>query len=738
MKKTLKIVFFIFAIIFLLACCFLIWALSVTSNYKLDESKLINLQYSVTFYDENNNLLDSQANGVSITEFNEIPIHTINAFIAIEDKRFYAHNGVDFKRIIGATINNVKSFSFKEGASTITQQLIKNTHLKSEKTLKRKITEIKLAKQLEKRYSKNEILEKYLNTIYFGNNCYGITSAADFYFNKKVEDLTINESAILAGIVKAPSHYSPLSDREKCFKRKNLVLKCMHEQGYISDGEYQSNIEQDAYYQSTENKTFNGLYFVKNQLNHITESSPYSLTNIEVYTTINKHIQNILENKGQDYCDNFNISVLCLDKNSNVLGYFSTVKEEKRQIGSIIKPLAVFAPAIERDLVDSFTKIDDEKTNFSGYSPSNYNDKYFGKITVKEALEKSSNVCAVKLLNYVGINNAVSYLHKMNLQIYQNDESLSLALGATAHGATLSQLTSSYSVFLNGGNFKDYNAFNSVKSNELQINHALNYTKVFNTDTVSIINDMLKGTVKNGTAKKLSSLPFPVYAKTGTVGTKSGNSDAYTISFTNDYILGVWFGSKCDGLMPNSVTGGSLPCSLSKDIWEEIYNNKIYPVDIPLSGVKRIFIDKISYDNDNTVLIADDNAPKRYVEEVLIKEKNIPNKKSDLFTNPKTSKPKLSINDKGILIELCLTEYCGASVYRYENKKKVLVFDTENIKTNSYLDTMIEKNEKYIYSVIPYFKSASGKKYFGKEVFTEKIKAPSNPLGDKWWNNDYD
>ena len=171
----------------------------------------------------------------------ELPNHVKNAFIAIEDKRFYSHNGIDAKRIVGATIKNLKKRKFSEGASTITQQLIKNTHLSREKTLTRKMKEIKLSLKAEKVLSKDKILEEYLSTIYFGNGAYGIENASSLYFSKSAIELDVNESATLAGIINAPRIYDPLTYPENCLKRRNLVLSCMEKQGYISNEEYQKN-----------------------------------------------------------------------------------------------------------------------------------------------------------------------------------------------------------------------------------------------------------------------------------------------------------------------------------------------------------------------------------------------------------------------------------------------------------------------------------------------------------------
>ncbi|MBR5388242.1 MAG: transglycosylase domain-containing protein, partial [Clostridia bacterium] len=259
MRKILfKTLLVISGALLILSLTFFVYYLMVTKDYHLDESKLVNLESSAEIYDAQGNFMTESAGGLNITDLKDVPQHTVNAFIAIEDKRFYKHNGIDTRGVIRAIFNNVKSFSFKEGASTISQQLIKNTHLSSDKTLNRKLAEMKLARELEKRYSKDEIIEKYLNTIYFGNGCYGISSAAEKYFGVAVSELSLNQSAILAGMIKAPSTYSPLTNPQKCFERKNVVLKEMYDQNLISKAEYSACV--DSFEEISDIKTENSSY----------------------------------------------------------------------------------------------------------------------------------------------------------------------------------------------------------------------------------------------------------------------------------------------------------------------------------------------------------------------------------------------------------------------------------------------------------------------------------------------
>ena len=208
-KKSIKITLIVLGVILFIALAISVYYSVITYGVNLDKNKLVDMNSSIEFLDCEGNVIEEWSDDKFVTDAGDIPDYTLNAFVAIEDKRFYSHHGIDVKGLLRAAINNLKSFSFKEGASTISQQLIKNTHLSGEKTLKRKLLEIKLARQLEKNYTKKEILEMYVNTIYFGDGCYGITKAANNYFGVSPQELTLNQSAALAGIVKAPAVYSP-------------------------------------------------------------------------------------------------------------------------------------------------------------------------------------------------------------------------------------------------------------------------------------------------------------------------------------------------------------------------------------------------------------------------------------------------------------------------------------------------------------------------------------------------
>ena len=738
MKKGLKITLLILVAILIVFLSFLVYVMAVTATASIDQTKLINLNRSVCYYDYNGNQIDESKANNDITTIDKIPKHVIDAFISIEDKRFYQHHGVDYRGLFRATFNNIKSFSFKEGASTISQQLIKNTHLSNEKTLSRKFVEMKLAKDLEKMYTKDEIMEKYLNTIYFGDQCFGITKASIHYFNKSPSELTIAEGASLAGLIKAPSNYSPTNNYEKCNERKNVVLTEMYNQGYITQIDYEIAKNQVVISENNNvTNTKNCIDLIKAETNELIEKNLKSSENFNVYTYFDGEMQKALEDNLIEYVDNYSVKAILIDKNSNVVAYFANCKDYRRQIGSLIKPLLCYAPAIENNIVDSFSIINDEKTDFNGYMPSNYKDSYYGNISVKTSLTRSSNVCAVKLLNYVGIDKAKSYLSRTSIPIADEDDSLVIALGNTINGATIKEICESYSLFLNDGEFISSSSYNLVTDNTGKtINKAEKTTKrVFGEDTVCLINDMLNETAKTGTAKKLSN-SVDLCAKTGTVGTKNGNTDAYCISYNKDYCMCVWFGSKTDELMPNSITGGSLPCEASKNIWNLIYSSRPIVDAFTISNsVERIYLDKISYDN-LSVELADDITPKRYVKEVLCAKDRIPTVRSNRFSSPELTNAKISKKNNEILIRLCLTEYYDAKVFKTHNGKKTAILDTKYLNDKSLVKDIMNSSGEYEYSVIPYY--FDGKtEHLGKEIYFPKIMNSNNLINGNWWDKEF-
>lgn len=735
MKKQVKVALFIVGCLLTVLLSFILWTLSVTANAKIDTELLLDIDREIVYLDTYGQEFSKEIDGKNVAKIESIPSHVINAFIATEDKRFYSHKGLDYKGLARAFINNIKSMSFKEGGSTITQQLIKNTHLSGEKTISRKLKELKLAQQLEKKYSKQEILELYLNSIYFGDGCYGIADACSFLFDKNVEQLSVYEGAILAGIVKAPAKYSPKKNLEKSVDRTNVVLNLMKEQGYISpsfttvDKDYVSSIL------SNKERQYTYKSLVKKQLyNHI-DQTPYSSKKFYVKTNFDSNLQEIIERIYLKYDTNYEKNIILYNQKGEIVSYLSSCVEQNRQSGSILKPLLVYAPSIQEGTVYSCTKIDDVKTDFNGFTPKNYNNIYNGTISVKQSLVKSSNVCAVKLINDLGIDKSVKYGQELGLSLNGNDENMSLALGSTYNGLKFNEIVNAYTVF-NDGFITNSSMIDCIK-NDKGLNIYKNqkkHKKIFDIDTVEIMQEMLKETINSGTARKLKSTSIPLCAKTGTAGNENGNTDAYTVSFNKEYCLGVWMGSINNGLMPNSYTGGSFPANISAEIWEEIYKNKTIPDEYNPDNCLKINIDKISYDDENKVVVADEVTPKNYYNEELFTKKHYPKQRSNRFSSPTIKDCKLLVNNNEIQVRLCEAEYQEVLIYRSNGNTKKLVFDSKYSKNkNLFIDRTFKSNETYVYSIIPYYENEN-RVIFGKEIVLGKIKAPIKNIGDNWIN----
>lgn len=739
-KKALKITLAAFAVLAVLILIFFTYYLIVTSGVNLDKRKLVSLDSSIEIYDSDGNLLGERADGKSVTDAAEIPEYALNAFVAIEDKRFYSHNGVDFKGFMRAAFNNLKSFSFKEGASTISQQLIKNTHLSGEKTIKRKLSEFKLTKQLESEYSKKEILEMYVNTIYFGDGCYGITEAANNYFGVSPSELTINQSAALAGMIKAPAVYSPRLSPENCNARKNVVLTEMYKQNYISETEYTANINMNIVTVERQEKPDSPyLQLVKEELKNIHETYGFSHNKLKIYTYFDENLQNALETAVFGTETDTNKKAMILNKNNKIQAFYSDCGDIPRKLGSTIKPIAVYAPAIDMGIIDSCTPVNDERINYDGYAPSNYKDVYYGYVSAKFALAKSLNSCAVKILNDCGIENCLNYVKKTDIPIENEDAALHLALGATEKGASLAQISGAYGSFINKGVYSTPKTIKKICTEDGETIYTDNarQQRIYSEETAFIINDMLKDSVQIGTAKTLSALKIPLSAKTGTVGTENGNTDAYSVTYNGDYVLSCWLGNTDGSLMGNEISGGTVPTQISRNIWENLLKIKGYnPSDTFNSDkVVKIAIDKLSYEENHTVETADDNFPERYVLTEYFKKDRIPKAVSSRFSSPKIENGKISVNNNRIDIKLCLPNYCEFKIYKEYDGFKFQVYDSYGKSDGTiFSDKFVMPDKRYRYSAIPYVKGKQGIKY-GEEFFFEEIKTPPlNFADDDFWN----
>ncbi len=736
MKKLLKFFLILTCIAGVLLLSFTIYFACVTSGYRLEKQKLVGTQHTLEFYDVHGNEISAFSGDTAVSEDEEIPSFVKNAFIAVEDRRFYKHNGIDKKALMRAMWNNIKSFSLKEGASTISQQLIKNTHLTNEKTLKRKLIEFKLTRQLEKNYSKDEILEMYLNTIYFGKNSYGITSAAKNYFNVNVSDLSLSQAAVLAGLIKAPTAYSPANNMEKCRTRRDTVLKLMKEQGYISETEFAAAVAEDIALSEGE-KSASAYYIeqAKEEFERVMNFSPYALTDCKIYTYYDPEKQALLSDYARG--DGYDFTGIILNNEKNAVNaYYSQSFDDRRQAGSVLKPLAVYAPAIDAKCVSECSPILDEKTDFNGYSPSNYGDAYYGYISVKESLEKSSNVCAVKLLNYVGTEKACKYLRNLGINVSDGDENLALALGTVSQGVTLKELASAYTAFSGNGEYQS-----PVFIEKIEVDGALRYRylpmkkRVFSESTAYLMNYMLKGVSENGTAKKIGALKKEIASKTGTVGGKNGNTDAYNVSYSPEFTIAVRLSAK-DELMPNNITGGGAPTTKAFNIWKKLKTDDGKKFS-SCADVVKVSLDKTAYEKDHLLVLADEIAPAKCKIEGYFAKDNVPKEIANRFSSPRFDDVKFTVNNNIINIKLCLTEYCDFYVYREVNGKRKLIFDSAGKDCEEYSEEMTDCGKVYAYYVVPYYNNG-GTAVKGAETLAGKaLCGKTSDLPDDWWNTDF-
>lgn len=564
--------------------------LATTNNTNLSNIKLTKAISSptITIIDDNNNVIDLKTFKTNTIKFNELNQNTIDAFITSEDRTFFSHKGIDYKRLAGALFSNIKSGKLKQGGSTISQQLIKNTHLSSEKTLSRKMKEFKLTKQLEKNYNKNEIFELYLNTIYFGNGCYGISNATNYYFSKNVSELTLAESAMLAGIISSPSYNEPINHFEKANSKKELILKNMQKLDKITQNEYKNAINQeiiikkhtknsdDQFFKSTLSEATKILNLNENQLIN---------KDYKIYTNLNNHLnnfaQNIVNNPTFSPQNDDNtipiVQTIIIDNNTNnVIAYVSNknynTENIRRQPGSLVKPILVYAPAFEYNKITPSSFVLDEEISFGSYTPKNSNNKYNGWTTIRNAITKSLNIPAIKTLSYVGIDKAINFASNLGIQFDEKDNHLAIALGGLTNGTTIKELADAYTAFPNDGMFTNSNFITKIVDNKNRIIYEKkNYKKqVMSEETAYMITDTLIDTVKNGTAKKLNLDNIQIASKTGTT---NDNKEAWNACYTKDHTIVTFIGNYDHSMLKN-INGSSYPTIINREILKELYKNK--------------------------------------------------------------------------------------------------------------------------------------------------------------------
>lgn len=720
MKRAMKILLIFIAILFILLLAFLVYYLGVTKGERLDKSKLELNTSCVYIYDSSGEAVETAGKKPAVN----IPERLANAFVAVEDKNFYRHNGFDYKRIAKAAFKNIASFSFREGASTISQQLIKNTHLSSEKTIKRKLKEYKLTRALEKNYSKQQILELYLNSIYFGHSAFGIGNAAQFYFGKQVEELDTAECAMLAALVKSPNRYSPFRNAEKCLARRNLVLRLMREQAYLTEEEYAKAVEEPLPASSVSASENAYLARVYEELARLFPDAKAD-SKLHVYTFYDPSLQAELEaiDCNSDAC------MLVRDvKTHGVKAFRSTVGAPKRLPASTIKPLLVYAPAMEEGLVCPLTPVLDERTDFGGYCPDDSNGASGQYMSVRRALSKSVNIPAVKILNELGVERACEYLAKMDLQVEKDDYSLALALGGMREGFSLPALADGYATLASGGEYSASQTISYVTNEKGKVLYRFQpeRKRVFSEEVSYLTSDMLKTSVKEGTAKTLAALPYSVSAKTGTNEVNEKNLDAYSISYTGSDVVAVWLGNRDNS--PVNATGGGLPTNYALRIYRALYKDGAPEELRRPDGILEAEYDLEEYERNHRILLADELAPVYTKGFELFSKQNLPQEISKRFSCPQIEKPVLSVKNGAVYIELCQTKYYDYIIKRENRGETTTIYQGKYQKT--VCDNSVRSGESYRYTVIPVFNGCEGEAVVLPSVTVKK----QEELPKDWWD----
>jgi penicillin-binding protein 1A len=512
----------------------------------------------------------------------QIPEYLKAALVATEDRKFYQHSGVDIKGIARAVIKDIKAGKFVEGASTITQQLAKTLFLTPRKTIVRKIKEAILAFQLERRYTKDEILELYLNQVYFGSGAYGVASAAGMFFGKSVQDLSLAESALIAGMPKSPSRYSPLVNKELALKRRNIVLSQMRDTDIITAEEYNRAIEEEIQTHSRQTSTRAPYFvdYVKNYLENILGASILYKGGLSIYTTIDDELQRAAETavasgleslqtrmeKNQIDDGLAQAALVALGVPSGEImamvggrdfseSMFNRATEARRQPGSAFKPL-VYAYAIEQGFAQNQVLLD-APVVFKGASrgndwrPQNFSETFLGEITLRKALAISQNIPAVRLIEALGPSSVARFAHRMGIES-NLDPNLSLALGTSE--VTLLNLTSAYAVFARGGQWIEPYGIIEVTDHRNRVIWSAKPQKrlVMTREGAAIITNMLEAVIQEGTGRKARILRGPLAGKTGTT---NNYHDALFVGFSPAVAAGVWVGLDLGGTMGDKETG---------------------------------------------------------------------------------------------------------------------------------------------------------------------------------------
>ena len=614
MKKLLVILLKLIAVLFVVGA---LGVFAIIIKYRLELPNIQSMvedykpQMATTIYDKNNNVVDVlEAESRDAVKLEDVSPYVKEAFLAIEDKKFYSHHGLHFKGIIRAVLTNFLKGKATQGGSSITQQLAKNAFLTPERTFSRKVKEAILTYQIERTYTKDEILERYLNEIYFGSGSYGIKNAADQYFRKDPKDLNIAEAALLAGIPNRPTKYDPNRSLENALHRQQIILKEMFEDGRITKEEYEEALAYKFELENEENvknvpkntsiiynrrpkKAYNNpelTTIVENYLAEIYDDEQIYTSGLKIYTTIDLDYQKVARDTFNAYpyfknkeingamvtLDPFTGGIVSIVGGKNFkAGNFDRATMARRQLGSSFKPF-VYLKALEEGY-EPYSVVVNDFVAYGKWAPKNFDGRYTFNSTLVNSLNLSLNIPAVKLMDAVTVD---AFKEEMTdkLKLTSEVQNLTTALGSV--DSTPVNTAANFSIFVNGGYIVKPNIIREIRDNQDILIYVADIEKVkaFDSVDVSVITAMLKSVVSNGTATKArvydkSGRPIQQGGKTGTT---SEHRTAWFVGITPEYVTVCYIGRDDNKPMYGKMTGGSAVTPMWARYYQTLINKGLY------------------------------------------------------------------------------------------------------------------------------------------------------------------
>ena len=614
MKKLLVILLKLIAVLFVVGA---LGVFAIIVKYRLELPNIQSMvedykpQMATTIYDKNNNVVDVlEAESRDAVKLEDVSPYVKEAFLAIEDKKFYSHHGLHFKGIIRAVLTNFLKGKATQGGSSITQQLAKNAFLTPERTFSRKVKEAILAYQIERTYTKDEILERYLNEIYFGSGSYGIKNAADQYFRKDPKDLNIAEAALLAGIPNRPTKYDPNRSLENALHRQQIILKEMFEDGRITKEEYEEALAYKFELENEENvknvpentsiiynrrpkKAYNNpelTTIVENYLAEIYDDEQIYTSGLKIYTTIDLDYQKVARDTFNAYpyfknkeingamvtLDPFTGGIVSIVGGKNFkAGNFDRATMAGRQLGSSFKPF-VYLKALESGY-EPYSVVVNDFVAYGKWVPKNFDGRYTFNSTLVNSLNLSLNIPAVKLMDAVTVE---AFKEEMTDKIKLTSEVQNLTTALGSVDSTPVNTAANFSIFVNGGYIVKPNIIREIRDNQDILIYVADIEKVkaFDSVDVSVITAMLKSVVSNGTATKArvvdkSGRPIQQGGKTGTT---NEHRTAWFVGITPEYVTVCYIGRDDNKPMYGKMTGGSAVAPMWARYYQTLINKGLY------------------------------------------------------------------------------------------------------------------------------------------------------------------